>query len=204
MEDELEINCSCGGKLVKVDPENYICTCPDNDELPGCCEYECDTCKTRYAVTPCAPEEREYYPYYNEEKEDGVPNCNHGFEAECPICGHYLVWSSEFMRSEVVGDVPISKEGEEKIKKYQEVLEKYKSFVENNTIPEEDKEEARNKIQELHSKISRVYDEDTDDDMDTIVHSMTCPHCGASIYIIEPFPEKNNDNNEISGESAGQ
>ena len=55
-------------------------------------EYECPECgRTIMVAKPETPVE-------------GCPDEYHGYDARCPLCGHYVVWSGDFMRSEVLGD----------------------------------------------------------------------------------------------------
>ena len=56
-------------------------------------------------MTPPSEEDKENYPYYNDELKDGFCDAHHGYDGFCPECGSHIIWSGDFMRSEVWGDV---------------------------------------------------------------------------------------------------
>lgn len=69
--------------------------------------YYCSNCKTEYMVRVLPDEEKQDYPFYNKDLTDTIPNEYHGYGGKCPICGHYVYWSADFMLSEMEGvDLP--------------------------------------------------------------------------------------------------
>ena len=95
----------CGAELIEVPKEDYIYPDIEEDGYSGSImELKCPKCGTYYSVTAPQEEEREYYPAYNHEAEDEFVDSDHGYDGLCPVCGHHIVWQSDFMRSEVWGD----------------------------------------------------------------------------------------------------
>ena len=96
-ENEKPLCMRCDHELVEVPNEL-------EDEL-GVREFNCPYCGAIEIFYPCSEEDRENYSYYNEEVEDTLGGCDHGYPGLCPQCGSHIVWGSDFMRSEVLGDV---------------------------------------------------------------------------------------------------
>ncbi len=96
----------CGAPLVKVSDDERM-TPPYWEEESGepVEEYRCPECLTYHTVTPVDPESKDAYPAYNKEAAENFVDSYHGYDGECPKCGSHIVWSSDFMRSEVWGDV---------------------------------------------------------------------------------------------------
>ena len=95
----------CGAPLIKVSDDERM-TPPYWEEEGGepVEEYRCPECLTYHTVTPVDPESKDSYPAYNEELAKDFGDSYHGYDGECPKCGHHIVWGSDFMRSEVWGD----------------------------------------------------------------------------------------------------
>lgn len=106
-------------------------------------EYNCPHCGAIEFCYPCPEEDRENYAFYDENVEDTLGGCSHGYPGLCPICGSHIIWGSDFMRSEVLGDVDESE------------LDEY-------GLPKDD----------------------------SLATSVSCPHCGASIDIIDAKPSE--------------
>ena len=95
----------CGELLEEVKKEDYINFPYDEEEGVGAiAEYRCPHCLTYYSVFPPDEEVKESYPAYNKEAEETFVDAHHGYDGECPLCGNHIVWSGDFMRSEVWGD----------------------------------------------------------------------------------------------------
>lgn len=95
----------CGHKLVRVPKEDFIYPNLDEEGCEGSIsEWKCPECGTYYSVTPPSEEDKMNYPYYNEELQDNFVGSYSGYEGTCPECGNHIVWSGDFMRSEVWGD----------------------------------------------------------------------------------------------------
>ena len=94
----------CGAELIKVKKEDYVYPNLDEDCQGSVSEWKCPECGTYYSVTPPAEEDKMNYPFYNEELQDGFCDSHHGYDGFCPECGSHIVWSGDFMRSEVWGD----------------------------------------------------------------------------------------------------
>ena len=106
----------CGAELVEVQEDAYMY--PDFDEegySGSVVEYTCPKCGAHHSVTPVDPEDKDNYPAFNENLEKDFVDCGHGYDGECPLCGSHIVWSSDFMRSEVWGDTETFDENGEKI-----------------------------------------------------------------------------------------
>lgn len=67
--------------------------------------YKCPNCGCIEQAFEPYDEEKENYPYWNENEEDSIPDCSHGYDGFCPICGSHIVWGADFMRSEILCDV---------------------------------------------------------------------------------------------------
>lgn len=94
----------CEHEMIKVKPENFIN--PDRwNENSSYSEYSCSYCGTYYTVEGISEEEKHTVPKYNEELKKDFVDESHGYSGLCPECGKHIVWSSDFMRSEVIGDV---------------------------------------------------------------------------------------------------
>lgn len=91
----------CGHELERVPEEDMMSFCGEEHEVH---EYRCPHCGV-YETAYCPDEEdKDNYPAYNDETED-IGDCDHGYYGFCPECGHHIIWSGDFMRSEVWGDV---------------------------------------------------------------------------------------------------
>lgn len=126
----------CDHELIEVDAGLT------GEEL-GVREFNCPYCGTIEIFYPCPEEDRENYAYYNDENEDTLGGCDHGYPGLCPQCGSHIIWGSDFMRSEVLGDVD-----EDDVDEY--------------GIPNDD----------------------------ALASSVHCPHCGASIDVIDAKPSE--------------
>lgn len=98
-------------------------------------EYRCPHCGVIELCYPCTDEDKKNYAWYNDNVDDNLGGCSHGYDGLCPQCGSHIVWGADFMRSEVLGDVE-------------------------------------------------------NDEDDSLASSVSCPHCGASIDIIEAKPSE--------------
>ena len=107
--------------------------------------YQCPYCGVIEHFYPCLEEEQENYGFYNDECEDTLGDCSHGYDGFCPQCGSHIVWGGDFMYTDLF---PIDDDEEVELNEY--------------GCPVDD------------SLVSNVY----------------CPHCGASIDIIEPLPSQ--------------
>ena len=106
----------CGEELVEVPKEEYMYPDFDEDGYSGSIlELKCPKCGAYHSVTPVAEEEKKNYPAYNEEVDKNFVDSGHGYPGYCPICGSHIVWSSDFMRSEVWGDTETFDENGNKI-----------------------------------------------------------------------------------------
>lgn len=129
----------CGEKLKLLSKDN------ETNEM----ELQCTYCGTIELFYPCADEDKENYAFYNSDVKDTLGSSSHGYDGFCPQCGNHIIWSGDFMRSEILGDVD-------------------------------------------------------DEDDDSLSSNVFCPHCGASIDVIDAkpsdmknypaFANKNNDN----------
>ena len=95
----------CGAELKEIPKEDYIYPNLDEDCSGSISEWKCPECGTYYAVPPPRAEDKENYPYYNDKLKDGFCDAHHGYDGFCPECGSHIIWSGDFMRSEVWGDV---------------------------------------------------------------------------------------------------
>ena len=76
-----------------------------NDNETNEMEFQCTYCGTIELFYPCADEDKENYAWYNDDVDDNLGGCSHGYDGFCPQCGSHIVWGADFMRSEVLGDV---------------------------------------------------------------------------------------------------
>ena len=98
----------CGELLEEVKKEDYIYPSFDEDDYEGSvAEFKCPHCGTYYSVSAVDEESKETYPAYNKEAEESFVDAHHGYDGECPLCGNHIVWSGDFMRSEVWGDTEL-------------------------------------------------------------------------------------------------
>ena len=95
----------CGADLSEVPKEDYMYPDFDEDGYSGSImELKCPECGTYYSVSAVPEEDKENYPAYNPELEEGFTDSHHGYDGLCPVCGNHIIWQSDFMRSEVWGD----------------------------------------------------------------------------------------------------
>jgi predicted RNA-binding Zn-ribbon protein involved in translation (DUF1610 family) len=130
-------------------------------------------------------EEQKYYPAYSDEPDSG-PDVEHGYPGLCPECGHHIIWGADFMRSEVMGDVPLTKENQAKhdelCKKIAEAEEKLRCDIDKDW-----RETLNSDLERMkRERIDLEYD-GIDNDEDSLAPSVSCPHCGASIQLIYPL-----------------
>lgn len=98
----------CDAELVEIPKEDYVYPAYYDDECSGSiAEFKCPKCGTYYTVTGVAEEDKENYPAYNPELEETFVDSHHGYDGLCPMCGSHIVWSGDFMRSEVWGDTEV-------------------------------------------------------------------------------------------------
>ena len=97
----------CGALLDKVPEEDYIYPKLGDEYEGSLSEWRCPECGTYYSVSPVDEEDKENYPYYNPELREGFADAYHGYDGHCPECGSHIIWSGDFMRSEVWGDVEV-------------------------------------------------------------------------------------------------
>ena len=107
----------CGAELVAVNKEDYIYPDIEEDGYSGSSsEWKCPECGTYYSVSRPDEESQMNYPKYNEELQEGFCDAHHGYDGFCPECGHHIIWSGDFMRSEVWGDTEtFDEEGNKKV-----------------------------------------------------------------------------------------
>ena len=103
-----------------MEPKKSKCMfCDDEMEAKGNPEefltYTCPNCRIEYDVYLPAMEERLDYPFFNQSVEDEVENTYHGYGGKCPICGHYVVWSADYMRSEILGECDMDDDDDDSI-----------------------------------------------------------------------------------------
>jgi len=91
----------CDTELVATD-NDYL----DDVEVKS---YLCPHCGTIHN-TFLTTEEGEEFPINNEELREQFIDCHHGYDGCCTECGMHIIWSGDFMRSEVYGDVDESEE----------------------------------------------------------------------------------------------
>ena len=95
--------CICCGYELEPVPVNEMMSCVDDDYVAF--EYRCPNCGVYETAYLPGEDERDSYPAYNEELDDSLGGCSHGYDGFCPECGSHIIWSGDFMRSEVWGDV---------------------------------------------------------------------------------------------------
>ena len=104
--EEKKLCMRCGAELEPVPKEEWMYPSFEEDGYQGSiAEYKCPECKTYYSVSPVDEESKMDYPAYNPELEKNFVDSHHGYDGFCPECGSHIVWSGDFMRSEVWGDV---------------------------------------------------------------------------------------------------
>ena len=150
--------------------------------------YKCPNCGLVEESYLPDEEDKDSYPAYNGE-ECSIADCEHGYHGCCPECGHHIVWGADFMRSEVWGDIPLTKENQ---KRYDELCKEIEAAE-----AELKTDEAHSDLcwrDALNSKLERMKREridleyeGIDDDEDSLAPSVSCPHCGASIQLIYPM-----------------
>lgn len=95
----------CGAELEIIKKEDYVYPDIEEDGYSGSVgEYRCPVCGSYYSVSAPDEESRQNYPKYNEELRENFGDSHHGYDGFCPECGHHIIWSGDFMRSEVWGD----------------------------------------------------------------------------------------------------
>ena len=70
-------------------------------------ELRCPQCGAYHSVSDVEEEDRENYPAYNPELAETFVDADHGYAGHCPKCGNHVVWSGDFMRSEVWCDTEV-------------------------------------------------------------------------------------------------
>lgn len=108
-------------------------------------EYQCPYCGTIELYYPCNDEDKERYAFYNNNIKDTLGGVSHGYDGFCPKCGSHIIWSSDFMYTDLF---PIDENEEVELNEYGCPVD------------------------------------------DSLVSNVFCPHCGASIDIIEPLPSQ--------------
>ncbi len=92
-------------KCYRCDHELEVLEKEYDDESIEFTRYICPHCGIIYDTLLPEFSEKQYFHYYNDDVECNVSDENHGYEGRCPNCGHYEIAMSNFMRSEVCGDV---------------------------------------------------------------------------------------------------
>ena len=116
MTDEKKYCMRCGAELNEIDKDDYMYPAFDEDDYSGSImELKCPDCGTYYSVCAVDEESKDNYPAFNKELEEGFVDSHHGYDGLCPVCGHHIIWSGDFMRSEVWGDTETFDENGEKI-----------------------------------------------------------------------------------------
>lgn len=95
----------CNYEMNKVKPEHFINPYMIEEHDGDYSEYACPHCGTYYTVEGISEEEKNTVPKYNEEFRKDFMDVSHGCEGFCPECGSHVIFSSENMRSKVIGDV---------------------------------------------------------------------------------------------------
>ena len=72
--------------------------------------YDCPECGAIHEVYLLDKSERHLYPKYNPEEEAMFVDSSHGYDGFCPECGSHIIWSVDFMRSDILDDVDNSPE----------------------------------------------------------------------------------------------
>ena len=99
---------SCDAELEEVPKDQWHYPFVEEDECEGSVmELRCPKCGTYYSVSGVDKDDRENYPAYNPELEKTFVDAHHGYDGLCPRCGNHIVWSGDFMRSEVWCDTEV-------------------------------------------------------------------------------------------------
>lgn len=147
--------------------------------------YKCPNCGLVEESHLPDEEDKQSYPAYNGE-DNGIADCSHGYNGLCPECGHHIVWGADFMRSEVWGDIPMTKENEEKYDKL--LVEKKNLEAEMAKMPDGvEKDKKYVNLNEIHQKLVNLEYDGIDENEDSLAPSVNCPHCGASIQLVYPM-----------------
>lgn len=196
----------CGHKLKLVSFE---------DEL-GIAHFMCENCGTE--IEAYTPDEEAYHDFaYSKDKSDAQSGIGYGYEGHCLVCDSHLVWQSDFMRSETFGDVPITKESQEKLEelnKEMDTFSKDEAFLENYEIylsskyryqknegdlqiikaseTNEDFMKKYNAFQRLKMEICNC-ETDYDFEKDSLSRCVTCPHCGTAYDWVDPRGDEINN-----------
>lgn len=144
--------------------------------------YKCPNCGLIEESYLPYEEERDNYPAYNGEKEY-CGNTSHGYPGLCPECGHHIIWSGDFMRSEVFGDIPLKRDSQ---KKYDEIVDVIKLLEQNKMQNPDDCTNVKDRIEKLYRELIRL-ENDIDDEEDSLAPNVSCPYCGASIQLVYPM-----------------
>ena len=92
-------------KCAACDHELEVMTEYQWDEEDNMKTYICPHCGRIYDVELTVDEDKQYYHHYNDDVNCTISDENHGYEFKCTECGHYVIITNNFMRSEVYGDV---------------------------------------------------------------------------------------------------
>lgn len=147
--------------------------------------YKCPNCGLVEESYLPDEEDKTSYPAYNDE-ECSIADCEHGYHGLCPECGHHIVWSADFMRSEVWSDIPLTPENEKKLAALQTKIDNIKKQIETSNNQDEKKTLCAILI-ELQKEVTDVEYEGIDENEDSLAPSVNCPHCGASIQLVYPM-----------------
>ena len=163
-------------------------------------EYQCPNCGVIEMSYPLIDEEdQKDYPAYNEE----LPFTNgfYGYEGTCPECGSNIVWGADFMRSEVLGDIPLTEEGEKLANELEEKIAEEERIL-NSELSDREKQKHKILLNKFRMELSNIQYDYIDDNEDSLAANVTCPYCGASIDVIYPresdkknYPFYNKENN---------
>ena len=169
----------CNHPLVEEEDECY-----DEDEFVMH-QYKCPHCGLIEQAVLVEVQEQENYPAYSG-GEDPCGDVSHGYPGLCPECGHHIIWGADFMRSEVWGDVPMTKENQ---KKYDELCKKIEE-AETKLRADLDKdwrETLNSDLERMKRERIDLEYEGIDDEEDSLAPSVTCPYCGAAIQLVYPM-----------------
>lgn len=177
--------------------EQPLCMCCDHplEELePMDCDdvqvrrFQCPHCGLIEESATPEPEDQQFYPAYNGEPDNG-PDVEHGYHGLCPECGHHIIWGADFMRSEVVGDIPLTKENQKKYDELSAEIEKAEAELKTDEAHSDLcwRDALNSKLERMKRERIDLEYEGIDDDEDSLAPSVSCPHCGASIQLIYPM-----------------